>query len=183
MKKTIKAGISSVLIFILVHTLVITIDGLVDDKSGNLKYVVVLGSKVNEDGTLSNRLKARLDRTIELGRDKIYFVSGGYGKEGYYEGTKMKEYLVSKGVNDTNIVVDNQGINTRATAINFRKKFPEIDSVILVSQYFHITRCKLAFKQIGIHNTVGLSPSYYEWRDLYALFREFFGFYAYLIRY
>jgi vancomycin permeability regulator SanA len=44
-------------------------------------------------------LKARLDKTIELYRNhtvKDVLVSGGFGKEGYWEGSEMKKYLLEK---------------------------------------------------------------------------------------
>jgi len=39
------------------HSIYITIDGL-HDKGAKADVAIVLGNKVNEDGTLSNRLKA-----------------------------------------------------------------------------------------------------------------------------
>ncbi|WP_394776006.1 ElyC/SanA/YdcF family protein [Flavobacterium sp.] len=59
---------------------------------------VILGNKVNDDGTLSERLEKRLECGLKLYRDnriKKILVSGGLGSEGYYEGDKMKEYLIS----------------------------------------------------------------------------------------
>jgi vancomycin permeability regulator SanA len=46
---------------------------------------LVLGSKVEQEGTPSPRLRARLDRTLELFRDGWFafiIASGGLGKEG-----------------------------------------------------------------------------------------------------
>jgi hypothetical protein len=47
------------------HSLFITIDGLIDDKK-SADVAVILGSKVNEDGTLSERLEKRLDCGLQL---------------------------------------------------------------------------------------------------------------------
>ena len=186
MKKLIKYSIGLFLLFGLIHALAITIDGVNDDGlNSKASFIIVLGSKVNEDGTLSNRLKARLDKSIELFSESpmlSIFVSGGLGKEGHLEGSKMKEYLVSKNVPEDQIYVDNKGNNTRLTAQNFSKQFPECKSVLVVTQFFHVTRSKLALTQAGVNQVYGFSPDYYEWRDIYATFREIPAYYKYLIK-
>ncbi|WP_345600416.1 YdcF family protein, partial [Thermocatellispora tengchongensis] len=63
--------------------------------------LVVLGNTVNPDGTLSPRLRARLAEALRLYRAGLsprIFVSGGLGREGHYEGTAMRRYLLSRGV-------------------------------------------------------------------------------------
>lgn len=78
------------------HSLYIVYDGL-KETGQQADMTGVFGNKVNEDGTLSPRLKARLDKCIELYRKKQaknILVSGGLGKEGYWEGTEMKKYLI-----------------------------------------------------------------------------------------
>ncbi len=102
------------------HLIYITIDGLTDKKM-NADIAVVLGNKVNEDGTLSERLEKRMECGLNLynsGRVKKILVSGGLGKEGFYEGDKMKEYLIKHNVPDSVIIVDNLGSNTLATVTN-----------------------------------------------------------------
>ncbi|WP_343637156.1 YdcF family protein [Fluviicola sp.] len=166
-----------------IHEFVTIADGLTDENS-KADIAVIYGNTVNEDGTLSERLKARLDRGIELYRDSladVLFVSGGLGKEGFYEGTKMQEYLIEKGIPAQKIVVDNQGNNTKQTTLNFIKKFGTEKSVVVVSQYHHISRAKLAFRKAGVENVTGAHVDYFEIRDFYACIREFFGYYAYLL--
>lgn len=146
---------------------------------------VVFGNKVNEDGTLSPRLQARLDNALELyykGKVEYIIVSGGLGKEGFYEGDKMKDYLVSKGFSANRIVVDNHGDNTLKTVENTKNicKTHGFKSVIVVSQWFHITRTKYMFRGSGL-TISGSAPNYFEWRDFYSVTREFFAFYSYLL--
>lgn len=169
----------------LVHSMFITIDGLNDDKkSGDV--AVILGSKVNEDGSLSERLEKRLECGLQLyknGRVKKIIVSGGLGKEGFYEGDKMKAYLVEKGIPETLIIVDNFGNNTLATVentIKLKKKL-NFKSIIVVSQYFHVTRTKMLFKKKGFKTISSVSPNYFETRDFYSILREFAAFYTELI--
>ena len=186
MKRTIKNIILLFCLIFIIHEIVIISDGLIDDNNIKANVGVILGSKVNTDGSLSSRLKARLDRGIKLYSDSLVnelYVSGGLGKEGLYEGTVMADYLVSNGVPRNSIKVDNKGVNTRNTALNFKKDYPSESEVVIVSQYFHITRCKLAFRQVGIENVKGVHCDYFELRDPYSAFREFFGFYKYMIYY
>lgn len=95
----------------------------------------------------------------------------------------MKDYLISNGVIEGDIIVDNEGNNTHLTAINFKEKLPNVKSVTVVSQYFHISRAKLSFRQFEIQNVYGAHANHYELRDIYSLFREFFGYYTYLLFY
>lgn len=175
----------AVLIFI-VHEVLITVDGLTDETVAGASVAVVLGSKVNEDGSLSPRLKSRLDKAYELYADTLVdeiYVSGGKGKEGHDEAEVMAAYLIERGVPKHSIKLDHQGINTRSTAVNFKSDYPEMTSVVVVTQFFHVSRTKLAFKQVGIQEVKGVHSDFFEIRDLYSLFREFLGFYKYLIWY
>lgn len=166
----------------LCHTGYIIIDGL-SDSGKHADVAVILGNKVNPDGTLSKRLEKRLECGLKLyqnGRIKTIIVSGGLGKEGFYEGDKMRTYLIEKGIPDNAIVVDNAGNNTMATVKNtlHLQKSLQFKSVLVVSQYFHITRTKMLFKKFGFTHVNGASPHYFEWRDLYALIREFGAYYS-----
>lgn len=138
---------------------------------------------MNKNGTLSERLEKRLETGIQLyqnQRIKKIIVSGGLGKEGFYEGPKMKDYLITKNIPSSAIIVDNKGDNTRLTVENtleIQKKYP-FKSIIVVSQYFHVTRTKKLFKNKGFENVNSVSPGYFEWRDLYSVLREFPAYYT-----
>ena len=185
MKKLIKS-LKLILIFVIswfvIHTAYIIIDGL-SDNGKKADIAIILGSKVNEDGTLSTRLEKRLETGIELYKNhriKKILVSGGLGKEGFYEGDKMKEFLVKNSIPDSVILVDNYGNNTRLTVENtlkFQEKY-KFKSIIIVSQYFHVTRTKKLFEDRGFENVSSASPRYFEWRDLYSIVREFPAYYT-----
>ncbi|WP_148229677.1 MULTISPECIES: YdcF family protein [Cellulophaga] len=160
----------------------ITIDGLTkNEKTADI--AVILGNKVNEDGTLSERLEKRLQcglRLFQNGQVKKIIVSGGLGKEGFYEGNKMKAYLIKKNVPDSLVIIDNFGNNTLATVHNTIKLKDSLnfESIIVVSQYFHLTRTKMLFRKQGLKNISSASPEYFEFRDFYSLFREFVAYYV-----
>lgn len=177
-----KLLITIFILWIFIHVLYTIIDGSID-RGEKADIAVVLGSKVNEDGTLSERLKKRLECGLNLyksGRIKKIIVSGGLGKEGYYEGDKMKDFLLENGVASDLIIVDNIGNNTIATVNNTIKikDSLKLESIIVVSQYFHLTRTKMLFRKKGFTNISSVSPNYFEFRDLYSLLREFVAYYV-----
>lgn len=181
MKKTVKYLCLIFLSWLLIHSIVIMSDGLKDEDHAD--YAVIFGNKVNTDGTLSERLEKRLECGLQLYQSKRVrglIVSGGLGKEGHYEGTKMKAFLLLHHVPDSVIVVDNKGDNTLKTVQNTitLKDSLHFSSLIVVSQYYHITRAKMLFRKEGFMAVSGASPPYFEWRDVYALLREFFAFYS-----
>ena len=166
----------------IVHSTYTAIDGLTDENK-TAEVAVILGNKVNEDGTLSPRLQKRLECGLSLyqkKRIKYIMVSGGLGKEGFYEGDKMKEFLIKNGVPDSLIIVDNQGNSTISTVENTIQLMESLKfkSLIVVSQYFHLTRTKMLFKNRGLTNISSVSPSYFEGRDIYSLVREFVAYYT-----
>lgn len=180
--KKIALGIVSVLVvWGIVHVGVLLFDGLIDGgKSADV--AVVLGNKVNTDGTLSPRLLARTEHAGKLyreGRVKHIIVSGGFGVEGYYEATAMKEYLIRSGIPEEVITADDQGFNTEATVTNVLKMREErgFESVIVVSQYFHIMRTKTYFLGNNLLGVYGSAPKYFEPRDIYSIIREVAAFY------
>jgi len=182
MQKYLKYLLLIFIVWFVGHAIFITIDGLTDHHQ-NADLAVVLGSKVNIDGTLSERLEKRLESGLELynkGRVKKILVSGGLGKEGYFEGTKMKDFYLKNGVPDSLILVDNMGNNTISTVENTLalKDSLYFKSIIVVSQYFHVTRTKMLFKERDFYEVGSVSPNYFEFRDFYSLTREFFAYYT-----
>jgi vancomycin permeability regulator SanA len=155
------------------------------DEIHEADVAVVLGNTVNPDGTPSNRLAARLDMAVELYRRGLFknvVVSGGVGREGFDEAEVMKDYLVNQGVPRASIVVDSLGVTTAATAKNTAAlaKLHGWSRVLVVSQYFHIPRCRLALSQAGLAPVFSAHARYFELRDVYSIFREVIGYAAYL---
>lgn len=181
LKKSLKYILAAGLAWFTIHSLYVVYDGLTDTQQ-QADLAVVFGNKVNEDGTLSPRLKARLDKSIELYQKKkvrTILVSGGLGKEGYWEGTEMKKYLMKNNIPSAFILVDNFGDNTEKTVINTIKTADNLkySTVISVSQFYHQTRIKKLFRKHDFRNIESSSPGYFEIRDFYSVFREFFAFY------
>ncbi|MFM7021867.1 MAG: YdcF family protein [Flavobacteriales bacterium] len=185
MKKCIKIIVLIFVAWFSMHCTIAITDGLVDEE-GKSDVGVIFGNTVNPDGSLSARLKARLDKGVELyknGRVPLLIVSGGLGKEGHYEGTKMHAYLIQKNIPDSCIIKDNKGNTTSATSENFKKMNLKAESITVITQYHHITRAKLAFKKFGFENVKGVHADYFEMKDFLAVIREFVAYYQYLFFY
>lgn len=144
------------------------------------ELAVVLGNEVLSNGQPSERLAERVKCALALYKQKKVkriMVSGGRSVHGFDEATVMKEYLMNTGVPAAAIIVDSEGVNTMATAHNaaaYMKK-ENIQSAVIVTQYFHIPRTMLAFHMAGIENYTADYPNYFEMRDVFSTLREMVG--------
>ncbi|MBS1911224.1 MAG: hypothetical protein JST22_04500 [Bacteroidetes bacterium] len=57
-----------------------------------------------------------------------------------------------------------------------------LHSAFVVTQYFHISRSRLALRRFGISPVYSSHPRYAEPRDLFAILRELVGYAAYMVR-
>lgn len=138
---------------------------------------VVLGNEVLKTGEPADRLAARVDCALELYRKKLVnkiMVSGGKSASGFDEATVMAQRLVKNGIAPSDIIIDSEGINTMATALNTAKimKARHYKTAIIVTQYFHIPRTQLAFHMAGITSYSADYPRFFELRDIFSTFRE-----------
>ena len=172
-----------------IHVIVITIDGLQDNEP-TTGIAIVLGNRVYADGSLATWTKGRVDKALQLYTQQQVqkiFVSGGISVENNYpEGKAMKAYLVSKGVPDSAVMEDNEGANTYLSAVNFIKwnKDQKYSSVVVVSQFYHITRSKYILRKAGYEGEIySASSDVYNWKDIIGTIREVPAFYKYLLFY
>ncbi len=171
----------------LVHLAAISVDGCSDDDAP-ADLAVVLGNHVAADGTVSGRLVRRLDRALELyqqGKVPTIIVSGGRDPGSPFEAEAMKQYLVERGVPADAVVEDRGGENTYLTA-RFTAEYMQqhgLRSVIAVSQYYHISRSKLALRRFGVAEVRGAhAVMVIEPREPWSLLRELVGYYTYLLK-
>lgn len=170
--RVVEYGVSSILML----AAAVCIFGLWD-RDDRAEVAVVLGNEVLADGAPSPRLAARLDRAVELYRARrcgMIIVSGGKGASGHDEATIMGRYLARHGIPARNIVYDHKGFSTWETARftgAYMRRY-SMDSVIVVTQYFHVARADLAMRLTGVRTVGSASPFFFEWRDIYSAFRE-----------
>lgn len=176
------------LLLLLAFTLsaaLIVVDGLSDDIHA-ADVAIVLGNKVEKDGLPSARLRARLDKAIALYRQGLFphvIVSGGVGGEGFDEAEVMKRYLIENGLPENRIFADSQGATTYLTARNASRMMKEKGwrSAMVISQYFHIPRTKLALKRYKVSPVYCAHAEYFELRDVYSIVREVMGYGRYYL--
>ncbi|TGM52556.1 YdcF family protein [Leptospira vanthielii] len=177
MKKILYSLVKLSFSYFLISSAYIISTGLVEEKEMKSHTALVLGNKVELNGLPSDRLKARLDRTIYLYQSNSIqkiIVSGGIGKEGFDEAKVMKDYLINQGIDSNHIIEDNQGYTTEKSANNLKailgSNFDE--SILIISQYYHLPRAKFLLKKAGFLNVKTTYARYIEIRDLYSIFRE-----------
>lgn len=182
------SGIATMSIFILLAILIlpavaISLRGL-REKVIRADVALVLGSKVYKDGAVSSGLAGRLDRAHFLYREGVYdriIVSGGVGSSGFDEAAAMKSYLVARGVPPEQIVADSSGVNTRAS-VDFTVAYMRengLDSVMVITQFFHIPRAMMAIKSSGIPEVGSSYARHFELMDIYSTLREVPAFFSY----
>lgn len=185
-KKLLLASLLVISVSFLSGAALIVADGLRDDIHP-ADVAIVLGNTIERDGRPSARLRARLDKAVGLYREGLFrhvIVSGGVGAEGFNEAEVMKRYLVSQGVPEGSIIADGGGLTTSLTARNAARAMRERGwhSAIVISQYFHIPRTRLAVEAYGVSPVHSAHAEYFELRDVYSIAREVVGYGAYLMR-
>lgn len=113
---------------------------------------VVFGAKVHPDGTLSSSLADRVRTGVELYRQGLterLVMSGGVGASGVDEALAMRDFAVAMGVPADAITVDSMGVNTDATVRNTCDLLGEGERMMVVSQFYHLPRIKLAYRAAG----------------------------------
>lgn len=143
---------------------IIIFNGFAGSKSTDFEYIIVLGAKWKPSGP-SQVLKERLDTAIEyyeINPNVMFIVSGGQGHdEPISEALGMYQYLVSKGVDEHNIIMEDKSTSTNE---NLQFSFAMIsnpDKVGVVTNNFHIFRTKMLAKKLGY--TVSGIPASTKW--------------------
>lgn len=189
MKRRFRLFLMFIGLWLVGHVLWIAIDGLGAHPSRPADVAVVLGNAVRADGTLAPRTEARCQRAVELyraGLVKAVLTSGGHDAAvGRDEAATMRDYLVAQGVAPGDVFADSLGVDSGATARNTAALARNHGwrSVVVVSQWFHLTRCRLAFAKHAPDLEVQVAAArHHEWREIYSTLREVPAFYVYLLR-
>ena len=115
-------------------------------------FVIILGSKINKDGTLTPLLKGRVDRAIEFAKKQyestkkkiVYVPSGGQGRdEVTSEALAIKRYLLENGVDKDQIVIEDKSTSTIENMKFSKGKIDEINAkgnIIFSTTNYHVFR-------------------------------------------
>jgi uncharacterized SAM-binding protein YcdF (DUF218 family) len=170
----------------LIAALILVINGL-KERVEPADVAVVLGNEVYLSGEPSPQLKARLDRAVELFRQHLFpriVVSGGIEKNGTDETLAMRQYLMRQGVPAEAILLDPRGSDTMDTAEDTVALMNQHGwkRIIVISQYFHLPRCQLAFRKAGFDHVLVSYARFFGWHDLWAITRELVAYPVYYLK-
>lgn len=152
-------------------------------------YVIILGCAIRKDGTLYPLIRGRVDKAIEFckaqvektGKQAILVPSGGQGPdEVMAEGTAMRNYLISKGIPEEQILPETNSTTTLEN-MKFSKQLIEERtpdaSVAFSTTNYHVFRSGILAAQAGLHaEGMGSKTKWYFWPN--ALLREVAGLFA-----
>ena len=113
-----------------------------------MDIIVILGKRLNDDSTMTEELKERLDLGISLLNEnigKIAICGGIPNKEaGVSEASRMYEYLLLKGIKEGLIIKEERSLTTLGNAIYLKKILKrldiKVDNLYLVSTKYHFER-------------------------------------------
>lgn len=164
-KKEIKYIINS--IFIIGLLAFIMIQGFIifysKDNTSTADYMIILGAGINGE-ELSLTLQQRLDKAMEYinnyDKDIKIIVSGGQGpNEDISEASAMEKYLISKGISDNQIFIEDMSTSTYE---NFKYSYDKISileneniknlKIKVVTSDFHAFRSSFLSKRNGFEN-------------------------------
>lgn len=186
-KKFIDIGLNSVLCYFYCLTLATLYCNVMAAKhkpNFDKDYVIILGSKIRKDGTLTPILQARVDKAIEFAKEqkeksnkRIVFVpSGGNGEDEIIaEAEAMKNYLIEKGISLENIIVEDKSKNTYQNLKFSKQKIDEDNKdgkIIFSTTNYHVFRSGVIANNEGIDcEGMGSKTKWYFYTN--ALIREF----------
>ncbi|MBR4461513.1 MAG: YdcF family protein [Erysipelotrichaceae bacterium] len=145
-------------------------------------YIMILGCQINEDGSLTPLLKGRADRAIEFakmqkqneGKDIVFVPSGGQGSDEVMpEGQAIRNYLISQGIPEEHIIVEDRSLNTKE---NFRYSMERINEkdpkIAFSTTNYHVFRAGAIASMQGIRaEGIGSTTKAYFWIN--AFIREY----------
>lgn len=117
------------------------------------EVAVVFGARTYANGRLSMALEDRVRTACGLyrtGKVRRLLMSGGPGDGSVHETEAMMRRAIELGVPERAIVLDRGGTNTRETVRNSIRELSGRGRVMVVSEFYHLPRIKLAYGQAGI---------------------------------
>ncbi|MGO1592617.1 MAG: SanA/YdcF family protein [Ancrocorticia sp.] len=128
--------------------------------------IVILGAGVRANGEPTDALHDRLQTGLTLweqGAAPVVVVSGDNSDVANYQVDVMASWLEDRGVPETAITRDTGGLNTYDTMSRASHVYG-LDSVIAVSQEFHLARCVYNGEQQGM-DVIGVAADLRPYED------------------
>jgi len=121
----------------------------------SVPVVIVPGAGLSADGTPSAPLRDRVHAAVDLymaGKAQKILMSGDNSTVYYNEPESMRQYALSLGVPDEDIVLDYAGRRTYDTCYRAREIFG-IQTAIITTQPYHMPRAVFLCDRLGIQIT------------------------------
>lgn len=149
-------------------------------------YIIILGCKLKKNGELTPLLKGRVDRAIEFynkqyeltGKKLTFIPSGGQGKDEIIaEGLAMEKYLLSRGIDQKQIIPEVNSTNTFQN-MQFSRQIIEKENntakIIFSTTNYHLFRSGLIATDMNFKiEGIGSKTKWYFWPN--AFIREIVG--------
>ena len=188
-KKFIEIGLNSVLCYfycLTLATLYCNIMAANNKPQLDKDFMIILGSRIKNDGTLTPILKSRVDKAIEFAKKQktddnkniIFIPSGGQGQdEVISEAEAMKNYLIKNGINESDIIIENKSTNTHQNMKYSKEIMDKINKdgkAVFSTTNYHVFRSGVIANDEGIDcEGIGSPTKWYFYTN--ALIREFFA--------
>jgi uncharacterized SAM-binding protein YcdF (DUF218 family) len=161
----------------------ILFDGLTD-LGEKADVALVIGHSEYSQGKAE---QPRLDRVVKLYNDGEFpfiIVSGGTSRSTSDEPAAIAKYLESQGVPANVIIQEHRGVTTAETArfVAEIMKSHQFDSVMVITDYYHVTRTKLALSHEGVAQIQKAHVGKLQKEDAWAIGREVVALYNYVGR-
>ena len=147
-------------------------------------FIIILGSKIRKDGTLTPLLKGRVDKAIDFGNKQyeltkkkiVYIPSGGKGNdETIAEALAIKKYLLERGISEKQIIIEDKSTSTFENMKFSKEKIDDINKDAKISfstTNYHVFRSGVIANEQGIEcEGMGSKTKWYFYTN--ALIREF----------
>ncbi len=134
--------------------------------------IIILGAAINTPA-LYNRSMEGL-RLYQSGKSEVIVLSGGrisdedITEAGYMKKVIMQNNLDSVGENPK-MILEEDSHSTFENLKNSKNKVPEVKSIIIVSDKYHLARAVMLAKRLGFETVYWSAPSsgYYPKKELY----------------
>ena len=147
-------------------------------------FIIILGSQIKEDGTLTPLLKGRVDKAIEFAKKQyketkkkiVYVPSGGKGNdEVIAEAQAIKNYLLENGIKENQIIIEDKSTNTYENMKFSKQKIEKLNKnakISFATTNYHVFRSGVIANKVGIDcEGMGSDTKWYFYTN--ALIREF----------
>lgn len=127
-------------------------------KKASFQYIIVLGCRIANDGSITEILKMRLQKAYllykSLNKQPHILLSGGNPHGEYYEAEKMKCYLSDLGIPSDKLSVELKSNNTRENIIFSLNeiKANNYKEICIVSSCYHFLRIRIILKNLNVNN-------------------------------